>query len=162
VGLPVHDFRQWSPVDVAAADGLERRGVDADLRATVIVGLEQPDGAVIRALWHVSPFVNGRHPDYFALSGSEGTIHLTGFPWHRQLEHKRTDADEWIDVPISSSDVTEDPVQHGWNRLAAEFISDVRGLSDPDYPTFRDGYIANGIMDRVRSSPTLPLTSAPQ
>jgi predicted dehydrogenase len=161
VGLPVHDFRQWSPVDAAAADGLEWQGVDADLRATVIVGLERPDGAVIRALWHVSPFAHGRNPDYLALAGSEGTIHLTGFPWHPQLEHQRAGTDEWVEVPIPASDVTTDPVQQGWNRLTAEFIRDVRGLGDTDYPTFRDGYLANQIIDRVRSSTTQPLTGSP-
>jgi predicted dehydrogenase len=157
VGSPVHDFRKWSPVDAAAADDLDWRDVDADLRATVIVGLERPDGELIRALWHVSPFASGRNADYLALAGSKGTIHLTGFPWHRKLEHKRNGTDEWIDVPISPADVTTDPVQQGWNLLTAEFIRDVRGLGDTNYPTFRDGYLANEIMDRVRSSTAQPL-----
>ena len=158
VGLPVHDFREWSPVDAGTADGVEWKSVDADMRATVIVGLQRADGTDIRAIWHVSPFASSRNADHLALAGSEGTLHLTGFPWHHKLEHKRTGTDDWVDVPISPADGTTDPVQHGWNRLSEEFILDVRGQGDPDYPTFRDGYIANQIMDAVRSSKTQPLT----
>ena len=158
VGLPVHDFREWSPVDAGTADGVEWNSVDADMRATVIVGLQRADGTDIRAIWHVSPFASSRNADHLALAGSEGTLHLTGFPWHHKLEHKRTGTDDWVDVPISPADGTTDPVQHGWNRLSEEFILDVRGQDDPDYPTFRDGYIANQIMDAVRSSKTQPLT----
>ena len=161
VGLPVHDFREWSPVDAGTADGVEWKSVDADMRATVIVGLQRADGTDIRAIWHVSPFASSRSADHLALAGSEGTLHLTGFPWHHKLEHKRTGTDDWVDVPISPADGTTDPVQHGWNRLSEEFILDVRGQGEPDYPTFRDGYIANQIMDAVRSSKTQPLTGFP-
>jgi predicted dehydrogenase len=160
VGPGVHDFREWSPVDPSSADSLEWKAVDADMRATAIVGLERPDGAAVRGLCHIGPG-DGRHADYFALAGSEGTIHLTGFPWHHKLEQKRTGTDEWIDVPIAESSDTTDPIQHGWNRLTAEFIQDVRGLGHTDYPTFRDGYIASQIMDAVRSSKAQPLTGSP-
>jgi predicted dehydrogenase len=159
VASTVHDFRTWSPVDPASAAGLEWKPVDADMRATVIVGLERPDGPAVRGLWHMGPG-DGRHGDYVALAGSEGTMYLTGFPWHHKLEQKQKGTDEWLDVPIARSGVTTDPIQHGWNRLTEEFIQDVRGQGQADYPTFRDGYIANQVMDAVRSSRAQPLAGS--
>jgi predicted dehydrogenase len=154
VGSPLHDFRDWSPVDAEAGNGIDWRDVDADMRATAIVGLERPSGVVVRGLWHVSPFTSGRNPGYLALAGGDGTIHLTGFPWHHKLEYKRAGSGEWSEVQISPSEDTTDPVQHGWDRLTAEFLIDVRGTGDPTYPTFRDGYTANQVMDRVRDVKT--------
>jgi predicted dehydrogenase len=157
VGSPLHDFRDWSPVDVEAANGIDWRAVDADMRATAIVGLETPNGVVVRGVWHVSPFTSCRNPGYLALAGDHGTMHLTGLPWHHKLEHKRVGGGEWSDVQISPSEATADPVQHGWNRLTAEFLMDVQGTGDPAYPTFRDGYIANQVIDRVRNVNPQPL-----
>ena len=150
VGTPLHDFRDLAPIDVEAANGIHWRDVDADMRATAIIGLETPSGVAVRGLWHVSSFTGGRNPGYLALAGGEGTIHLTGFPWHHQLEHRRVGSNEWTEVQISPSKGTTDPVQHGWDRLTAEFLMDVRGSGDPDYPTFRDGYLANQVIDQVR------------
>ena len=52
--------------------------------------------------------------------------------------------------PDTTSEAYADPAQHGWNRLTAEFLMDVLGTGDPAYPTFRDGYIANQVIGRVR------------
>jgi hypothetical protein len=127
------------------------------MRATAIVGLETPNGVVVRGVWHVSPFTSCRNPGYLALAGDQGTMHLTGLPWHHKLEHKRVGGGEWSDVQISPSEATADRVQHRWNRLTAEFLMDVQGTGDPAYPTFRDGYIANQVIDRVRNVNPQPL-----
>ncbi len=156
VGSPLHDFRNWSPVDVEATS-TDWRDVNTDMRTTAIIGLERPSGVVVRGLCHLSPFTTGRNPGYVALAGEDGAIHLTGFPWHHKLEHKPAGSGEWSEVQISSSEVTTDPVQHGWDRLTAEFLMDVRGTGNPTYPTFRDGYIANQVIDRVRDVKAQPL-----
>jgi predicted dehydrogenase len=150
VGSPLHDFRDLFPVEVDVASDSEWREVDADMRATAIVGFERPGGVEVRGLWHISPFTSGRHPGYLALAGDRGTIHLTGFPWHHKLEYKPAGSGEWSEIQIAPSETATDPVQHGWDRLTAEFVMDVRGTGGPTYPTFRDGYIANQVMDRVR------------
>jgi hypothetical protein len=78
--------------------------------------------------------------------------HLTGFPWHLKLEQKRSGTDDWVDVPISPADGTTDRSNmDGTGYLKSSY-------STSGYPTFRAGYIANQIMDAVRSSKTQPLT----
>ena len=79
------------------------------MRATAIVGLEAPSGAVVRGLCHVSPFTGGRNPGYLALAGADGTIHLTGFPWHHKLEHRRVGSNEWTEVKLSPSETRRIP-----------------------------------------------------
>ena len=46
---------------------------------------------------------------------------------------------------------TEDPVQSAWHQFVGEFVADVRGEGYSGYPTFRDGWVANTIIDSVRS-----------
>jgi predicted dehydrogenase len=149
VGLPLHDFREWAPVEPDTAGPAGWRDVDADLRATVVVGFAGAAG-VVHALFHMSALSTGRNTGYLALAGSEGTIHLTGFPWHEKVEHKRAGVEDWTEIEFSGSDSAYDPVQHGWDRLTAEFMSDVRGLGSSGYPTFRNGYAANKVIDIVR------------
>ena len=149
VGLPLHDFREWSPVDPATVGAAGWRDIDADLRATVVMGFAGAAGGV-RAAFHFSSVSTGRNRDYLALAGSEGTMHLTGFPWHERVEYKREGVEDWTEAELSGFDSAQDPVQRGWDRLTAEFMSDVRGLSGSTYPTFRNGFTANQVIDIVR------------
>jgi hypothetical protein len=149
VGPPVHDFREWEPIDPAEAAAGEWRGNDADLAATVITGLVLPDGREIPALVRLSAFTGARAPGYLAVYGSTGTLHLEGQPWFNRLQHFITAENQWEDVAIPSVD---DPIQSGWNELVAHLVADVKGTKDSDYPTFRDGYAANLLIDQVRAA----------
>ncbi len=149
VGRPVHDFREWDPIDPAEAAAGEWRENDADLSATVITGLELPDGREIPALFRVSAFTGARAPGYLAVYGSTGTLHLEGQPWFNHLQHFIADDNRWVDVAIPTVD---DPIQSGWNQLVAHLVADIQGTDDSEYPTFRDGYAANLLIDQVRAA----------
>lgn len=149
VGPPVHDFREWDPIDPAEAAAGEWRENDADLAATVIMGLVLPDGREVPALVRLSAFTAARAPGYLAVYGSTGTLHLEGQPWFNRLQHFIIEDNQWVDVAIPSVD---DPIQSGWNQLVAHFVGDVNGTKESDYPTFRDGYAANLLIDQVRAA----------
>ncbi|HEY5980075.1 MAG TPA: Gfo/Idh/MocA family oxidoreductase [Microlunatus sp.] len=153
VGSPVHDFRAWAPMTEAEAAGAEWRQNDADLAATVITGIELPDGRQVRALFHASAFGAGRHPGYLALYGTEGTLHLLDQPWFSGLQLRRASDDRWEDIPVAAVD---DRIQAGWNRLVAEFVADVAGEGGGGYPTFDDGLLANQLIDQVRAAGAQP------
>ncbi len=149
VGAPVHDFREWDPIDPAEAPAGEWRENDADLAATVITGLELPDGREVPALVRISAFTSARAPGYLAVYGSTGTLHLEGQPWFNRLQYFITDDNQWVDVAIPNVD---DPVQSGWNQLVAHLVADINGTEGNDYPTFRDGHAANLLIDQVRAA----------
>ena len=44
----------------------------------------------------------------------------------------------------------EDHTQRNWTQLMREFVADIRGESAPAYQTFKDGWIAQEIIDAVR------------
>ena len=161
VGPALHDFRDWSPVDPAAAATGEWRPVDADLRATVVVGLATPAAGVVRASWHASAFGVGRHPGHLTVTGTEGALHLTGQPWSEKLEHQRPGSPDWSEIPLEQSDYLPDPVQYGWDRLTEDFLAEIRGGAGAGHPTFRDGLVANQIIDRVRAMSAAPADLAP-
>jgi len=152
LGPVLHDFRDWAPVDHAGAATRRWHVVDADMRSTVVLGFETPNGGTVQALWHASFFTTGRHPAYLAIMGTEGTIHLTGHPWTEKLEVRRGRSDDWVEARLDQSQYADDPVQYGWNELTADFLADVAGQGRHPYPTFREGAVANHIIDRVRQS----------
>jgi len=42
-------------------------------------------------------------------------------------------------------------VQSAWHQFISEFVANVRGEGYSGYPTFYDGWVANTIIDSVRS-----------
>jgi predicted dehydrogenase len=149
VGPPVHDFREWEPVDPDRAASGEWRENDADLAATVITGLELPEGRQVPALFRVSAFTSARAVGYLAIFGSTGTLHLEGQPWFNTLRHFTTADGQWADIALPAVD---DPIQSGWTRLVADFVADINGSGGDGYPTFRDGHRANLLIDQVRAA----------
>ena len=147
-GPPLHDFREWAPVDPDRAAGGEWRENDADLADTVITGLELSDGREVPALFQISAFSTARAEGYLAIYGTAGTLHLEGPPWFTQLQHL-TDDGQWADIAFPAVD---DPIQSGWNHLVADLVADINGSGEDGYPTFRDGYIANQLIDQVRAA----------
>ena len=152
VGPPLHDFRRWAPVDPAQAEAGEWRGSDADFKATVLTGIELADGREITGLFHASALVTGRHVGYLALHGTTGTLHLDGEPWFTRLEQFSVADGRWADIAFPADD---DPTQSGWNHLVADLVADVLGVGNQSYPTFRDGYLANQLIDQVRETAAL-------
>lgn len=155
-GPPLHDFRDWQPVDPDRGAGGEWREIDADLADTVITGLELSDGREVPALFKISAFSTARAAGYLAVYGTAGTLHLEGPPWFNQLQLLTTDDGQWSDIAFP---LVEDQIQSGWTRLVMELVADINGSAQDGYPTFRDGYIANQLIDQVRAASPAATTS---
>jgi len=149
VGPAVHDFREWEPLDPEQAAAGEWRENDADMAATAITWLELLDGRQVPALFRASAFTGARAVGYLAVYGTAGTLHLEGSPWFHGLQHLTTRDGQWVDIPIPA---VEDPIQAGWDQLVADLVADVDGAAEVDYPTFRDGFLANQLIDQVRAA----------
>jgi hypothetical protein len=99
----------------------------------------------------------GRHQNSLAFYGVHGTLQLTGYFFAETIEHFDRAQQCWqeIQVPdeVSSSFAwTEDPVQSAWHQFMRDFVGDVRGDGYSGYPTFYDGWLANTVIDIVRSN----------
>ena len=97
------------------------------------------------------------HPNYVAFYGTQGALHLSGGFWPgERIQHFDQAREAWKDISVTQEIVdalpqVEGNVQRDWNQLALEFVADIRGAGDAGYPTFRDGWIANEIIDIVPS-----------
>lgn len=155
VGPPIHDFRtSFQPL--APEEILEWREVTADLAYTVMLQVKLPDGTTISVLCKASAMGQARHDDYLAFYGDKGTLHLSG-PWlHTHIEHFDNAKGVWqtLSIPqriIEALPQAENHVQRDWNQLCREFVTDVRGDGETTYPTFRDGWIHNQVIDIARN-----------
>jgi hypothetical protein len=157
VGAPIHDFRlSFTPLNQEQAAAGAWHPVDADMGYTILGRLHMPDGSTASVLWQASEMAAGRHPNALAFYGSKGSLHL-GAPFFPQtIEHFDRAQQRWQEIQIPDEinrlhAWTEDPVQSAWHQLVCEFVADVRGEGYSGYPTFHDGWVANTIIDIVRS-----------
>ncbi len=154
----VHDFRtrrEFAPKSVDQPD-LEWAESDADWSYTVLARLAVPGAATdATALFHHSGLQPRFHPDHMTFYGTEGAINLGGHYGHGPL-HLRTGRGEWTAVPLPDHIVADQPsidehTERNWTLLATAFVADIRGEETEHYPTFRDGWIYQEIIDVVRA-----------
>lgn len=160
VAEKVHDFREYMQRTLspeAAAHG-EWAAVDSDWAYTVLtrigdraVGL---DAAVTATLRHSALRV-GKNPDYIAIYGHEGTLHVEG-AYMQGAVYLCTDNETWEEHPVPDYIRAElppepDHSQRNWDQLAREFVDDILDQGGADYQTFRDGWIYQEVIDIVRS-----------
>ena len=102
----------------------------------------------------------GRHPNSLTFYGTQGSLHLSAPFFPQTIEHFAPTGhpaqQRWQEIQIPDEinrllAWTEDPVQSAWHQLVREFVADVRGEGYAGYPTFYDGWVANTIIDLVRS-----------
>lgn len=161
VGAPVHDFRvSFTPLDPLQAAAGAWQLVDADMGYTILGRLHLPAGNTASVLWQASEMAAGRHPNSLAFYGTKGSLHLNTPFFAQTIEHfaprGHPTQQRWQEMQIPDElnrllAWTEDPVQSAWHQLAREFVADVRGEGYNGYPTFHDGWLANTIIDIVRS-----------
>lgn len=161
VGRVLHDFRELfsseAVVDEAQAEKGEWREVDADNAYTVTLELELPGGELLHALCHASFVTTSLHPDYLAVYGTKGTLHLSGPNAPDHIQHFDNARQTWQDIPVPEEVLRlrpqlEDFVQRDWNQLVLEFVADIKGEGNASYPTFYDGWVANDIIASVRQN----------
>ncbi len=158
VGPPIHDLRlAFVPVEPAQAKTGEWQAVDADMGYTVLGRLRLPDDGAASVLWQASEMASGRHPNSLALYGDKGSLHLGGYFFSQTIEYFDRVQHRWqeIQIPDELCEAlawTEDLVQSAWHQFMREFVADVRGEGYAGYPTFYNGWVANTVIDIVRSS----------
>ena len=159
VAQHVHDFRNYfkevlTPEEAAAGAWAD---VDSDWSYMVLVRLGDPhaplDDAVSATFRH-SALNFGKNGDYIALYGEKGVLHIEG-AYTQGAIYLRTDSDEWRELTIPEHIHDELPAepdhsQRNWDQLAREFVADIRGEAVADYPTFRDGWIHQQVIDIAR------------
>lgn len=157
VGLPIHDLRLgFVPLPPKQAEAGVWRAVDADLGYTILARLQLPASGTADVLFQASEMATGRYPNMLAFYGSKGSLHLAGAFFSETIEHFDRTQQHWqeIQIPDEVNQLlawTEDPVQSAWHQFMREFVADVRGEGYSGYPTFHDGWLANTIIDSVRS-----------
>lgn len=161
VGAPIHDFRvSFTPLSPEQAAAGAWQPVDADMGYTILGRLHLPDGTTASVLWQASELAAGRHPNALAFYGTKGSLHLHAPFFPQTIEHfaprGHPAQQRWQEMQIPDEinrllAWTEDPVQSAWHQLVREFVADVRGEGYSGYPTFHDGWVANTIIDIVRS-----------
>lgn len=159
----VHDFRtrrNFIP-EQAADPELIWAEADAEWSYTVLAQIEPglPCAQPVSALFRHSGLQPRFDHDYIAFYGREGAIYIKG--WYAQgplyLSSRRGEWEQ-IDMPAairdSLPDIADD-TQRNWTQLAREFVADIRGqANNPTYPTFRDGWIYQEIIDAIRHDQT--------
>jgi hypothetical protein len=119
-----------------------------------------PEGHTASVLVQTSFVATSQQPTSIAFYGTEGTLQLSAEGlalWPSHIHHYSREQEAWDELPVPQEFAdalpkVEDPVQRDWNQLFAEFVADVRGEGYAGYPTFHDGWVANEVIDIVRSN----------
>ncbi len=156
----VHDFREYMQrtLTPAAAEQGEWAAVDSDWSYNVIARIgDRAAGldAAVTATFRHSALRLGKNPDYVALYGEKGTLHVEGAYMQGGLS-LCTDGKTWEELPIperihAALPPEADHSQRNWDQLAREFVADILGKGNAGYQTFRDGWIYQEVIDIVRA-----------
>jgi len=159
VGGKIHDFRNYfkealTPEQAAAAEWAD---VDSDWSYTVLVRLGDPDAPVadaVSATFRHAALNFGKNSDYVAVYGEKGVLHIEG-AYTQGAMHLRT-GEEWEELTIperihATLPPEPDHSQRNWDQLARDFVADIRGEAVADYPTFRDGWVQQQVIDIARA-----------
>lgn len=156
----VHDFREYMQRTLtpeAAARG-EWAEVDSDWSYNVITRIgDRAAGldAAVTATFRHSALRTGRNPDYMALYGEKGTLHVEGAYMQGGMA-LCTDGKTWEELPIperirAALPPEPDHSQRNWDQLVREFVADIQGQGNAGYQTFRNGWIYQEVIDIVRA-----------
>lgn len=167
IGEAVHSFRGYlsnalTPEEAAHGTWAE---VDSDWSYTALVRFARGSETPVSAVFRHMGLAFDKNPDYFALYGPRGTIHIEGGYAQGPLFLKTHDTG-WDEVPLSAAvlatlpDEAED-MQRNWEYLAQRFLADIAGGETEDYQTFYDGWIYQEVIDAVRAGASgwSPVTS---
>lgn len=159
VGNKVHDFRDYFKQVLTPAEAAQSEwaAVDSDWSYTVLVRLgnrHAPLDQAVSATFRHSALNFGKNTDYVAVYGEKGVLHVEGAYMQGAIYLRTGDAWEEITIPdhIHAALPPEpDHSQRNWDQLARDFVADIRGEGDRGYPTFRDGWMHQQVIDSVRS-----------
>jgi hypothetical protein len=159
----VHDvrrLRQHTPAPEEAAR-FEWRACDADGACAALLSLAPTtaDRPAVQAVIVASAMAPETYPENgWRLHGDEGTLIATGvhLPESQfsllagpKAEPKALAVPEriWAALPKVGNDL-----ENNWGALFRDFLADIRGEPHAAYPTFRDGWRYQIIIDAIRSA----------
>lgn len=153
-----HDIRELvssRPLSEEELAKAEWRAADTDHGYTVNVKYQLGDGSTVDALFYLGM---GSRPiqNYEAIVGEKGTLYIEGDS--TEIKHLDKASGEWKGLAIPG-EIEGGSVQELWNIFFKEFVSDLIGKGNRNYPTFHDGLVACEVMDIVRRSDSM--TSIP-
>jgi hypothetical protein len=156
----IHDFRHYSKRALTGEEAAQHEWaeVDSDWSYTVLVRLGErgaASGDPVSATFRHSALRFGKNPDYVALYGQEGTLHIEGAYVQGAMFLGRS-GETWEELTIpaqihESLPPETDHSQRNWDQLAREFVADIAGQGNAGYQTFRDGWIFQEVIDIARS-----------
>ncbi len=156
IGPEIHYYRDLSEhtIDPEQAEACEWGVVDSDQAYTVLLELQMPGGHKASALFQSSIMAPSPIPNYFACYGTDGAIHMPGSFLPERVEHFSPERGTWEEIPIPQRLIDALPHHENrsyrvWNQFFREFVADIQGEGFAGYPTFRDGWVDNQVIDVV-------------
>lgn len=163
----LHDYRQWRTIKPDELNNVNLVEVDADDFSIVLLRLGQPGAKIedsITANIFCASCFQPREGRTITVYGEEGSLH---YSWTVDLGNnvgrKKTivyrtafNDEEWHGESVPERFFERMPkiangLHRDWAALARAFMADIRGESHESYPTFRQGWIYQEIVEAVRS-----------
>lgn len=163
----LHDYRQRRALRAEKLADVPWEAVDADDACTVLLRFGKP-GADPRGTVHVhihcSAVIRAREERTLTIYGDEGSLHYAGGlhfgtrpnaaspPYISRATLK---SNEWVDEPVPERIFSALPqitnnLQRDWAALGREFVADILNEPHSPYPTFRQGWINQEIIEVAR------------
>lgn len=164
----LHDWRQWRALSQEELVGVPWVEVDADDSCIVLVRLGRPGARpadTITADIYCCAAVRGREGRNVTVFGDEGTLYYdwvvdpatnaarAGRPY---VSRASFPSGEWHDELVPEAIMRRLPqiahsLHRDWAALAHEFVADILGEPHEAYPTFRQGWIYQEIVEAIRA-----------
>lgn len=156
----IHDFREYSrkALSPEQAAQLQWADVDSDWSFTALARFGDPArdlNEAVSVTYRHSALRRGRHGDYVALYGELGTLHVEGAYMQGPMFLKVIGTPTWEELAAPLHIVEQlpdetDNTQRNWDQAVRDFVADIRGEPCTRYLTFREGWLYQEAIDRIR------------
>ena len=163
----LHDYRQRRTLRPEELVDIPWEEVDGDDACTVLLRLGAPGADSRNTVFghiHCSAVIRPHQERTLTIYGAEGSLHYAGgvhfgtrpkSAAQLYISRAALRSDEWVDEPVPERIFQGLPrigneLQRDWAALAREFVAAIRGEPHSPYPTFRQGWINQEIIEAVR------------
>jgi predicted dehydrogenase len=164
----LHDYRERRALRSEELVNVPWEDVDGDDACTVLLRLGQPGSApqdTVTVHIFCSAVIRSREERTLTIYGDEGSLHYAGTGRFGErpsatatpyISRATLTGNHWRDEPVperifqSLPHIAND-LQRDWAALAREFVADIRGEPHSAYPTFRQGWINQEIIEVARA-----------
>lgn len=163
----LHDYRQWRRLSTKELANVPWVEVDADDSCTVVVRLGEPGARpedTISASIYCCSSIRARDGRTITVYGDEGSLHYdwmldpatnAACPAQPYVSRTSFASGEWRDEPVPGRILERLPriahaLHRDWAALVREFVADVLGEPHDPYPTFRQGWIYQELVEAIR------------